>query len=227
MKANETFVTEFLEHNSTRLNRAARKYLIPNRYDIEDVKQYIATKMLDIMEKRKGSDNPIEEPVKYFSSCIDFYCIEYQREHGFIFGLPRRPRKNCEIDEQDARSKGFKYLSDVTVEESLCLVDNSFESTLQENLPVSAETEVWTILTGCLSPEESDVLACIYLRGMTWVETSVHLGVAQSTCWSWKNRGLKNILNRFETMEGYCPDNVVSVLRAESGAIDAFTGALV
>ena len=192
----EEFVDHFISNNKARLNKTIRKYLIPNRYDIDDVKQYISIKILDILKKREHSQNPIENPTKYFSSCIDFYCIEYQREHGFVFGLPRRPRKHCLVDEEEARSKGFKYIDDITIDESISLV-TSIEIEVDEPNQV-AETAVWTILTGALSPEEAQVMSCVYLQNLTWKETAMQLGIPQSTCWSWKNKGLEKIFNKFD-----------------------------
>ena len=224
MDENSQFVEEFLQQHDSYLTRVIKKHLIPNRYSVEDVKQYIAEKMLDILKKREQSDNPILKKTNYFLRCINFYAVEYQREKGYIFALPRRPRKNCEEDEREARSMGFKYLDDITIKESQCLADFSFENSLLEDIPVSAETPVWSMLTGCLSSEEADVIACIYLKNMTWVETSSHLGIAQSTCWSWKNRGLQKLFRRFDALSGDMTANAKRVLRNDEEVIYTFTG---
>ena len=114
-----TFVSDFMSKYDKLINRIAKKYLIPNRYTTDDIKQYISERVIKILTNRLQEDsNKIDSPEKYFKSCLDFYCIEYQRMHGFIFDLPKRPRKNCEIDEKSARSYGFKYFGDMTIDEA-------------------------------------------------------------------------------------------------------------
>ena len=208
------FVAEFMEKYDKLLTRIARKYLIPNRYTADDIKQYISERIIKILGSRVDSiDNKIDDPEKYFKSCLDFYCIEYQRMHGYIFDLPKRPRKNCEIDEKSARSYGFKYFGDMTTEESNSLHEYTLEKDLTENQELGPETRVWSALTGLLLKEEAEVLACIYLQNMTWAETSTHLGVAQSTCWFRKNRAIQKIFNKIDEIPGLMADNLKNILR--------------
>lgn len=211
------FVAEFMYKYDKLINRIGKKYLIPNRYTIDDIKQYISERIIKIMTNRLDDvENKIDNPEKYFKSCLDFYCIEYQRMHGFIFDLPKRPRKNCEIDEKAARSYGFKYFGDMTIDEANSLQEFTLEKTLSENQEKGPETVVWSSLTGLLIKEEAEVLGCIYLRNMTWAETSDHLGVAQSTCWFRKNRAIKKIFEHVDNMSGQIESNLKSILRGTS-----------
>jgi len=215
------FVSEFMHKYDKLINKIARKYLIPNRYTIDDIKQYISERIIKILSTRNNDiENKIENPEKYFKSCLDFYCIEYQRMHGFIFDLPKRPRKNCEIDEKTARSFGFKYLDDLTTEESNSLEDYTLEKSLSENQIPGPETAVWSSLTGILLREEAVVLECIYLKNMTWSETSDLLGVAQSTCWFRKNRAVKKIFDHVDSMTGLVSDNLKSIIRGHTSIGD-------
>lgn len=211
------FVIEFMSKYDKLINRIAKKYLIPNRYTTDDIKQYISERILKILSSRLDDvENKIDDPEKYFKSCLDFYCIEYQRMHGFIFDLPKRPRKNCEIDEKSARSFGFKYFGDMTIEEANSLQENTLEKTLTENQKLGPETPVWSALTGLLATEEAEVLGCIYLKNMTWAETSDHLGVAQSTCWFRKNRAIKKIFDYVDNMTGLMDSNIKDILRGNT-----------
>lgn len=211
------FVIEFMSKYDKLINRIAKKYLIPNRYTTDDIKQYISERILKILGSRLDDvENKIDDPEKYFKSCLDFYCIEYQRMHGFIFDLPKRPRKNCEIDEKSARSFGFKYFGDMTIEEANSLQENTLEKTLTENQKLGPETPVWSALTGLLATEEAEVLGCIYLKNMTWAETSDHLGVAQSTCWFRKNRAIKKIFDYVDNMTGLMDSNIKDILRGNT-----------
>jgi RNA polymerase sigma factor (sigma-70 family) len=199
------------------INRIAKKYLIPNRYTTDDIKQYISERIIKILSSRLDDvENKIDDPEKYFKSCLDFYCIEYQRMHGFIFDLPKRPRKNCEVDEKSARSFGFKYFGDLTIEEANSLQEYTLEKTLTENQKLGPETPVWSALTGLLATEEAEVLGCIYLKNMTWAETSDHLGVAQSTCWFRKNRAIKKIFDYVDSMSGLIEYNLKDILRGNT-----------
>jgi RNA polymerase sigma factor (sigma-70 family) len=203
-----------MEKHDKLVSNIARKYLIPNRYTTDDIKQYISERIIKIMMTRADDEtNKIEDPEKYFKSCLDFYCIEYQRMHGFVFDLPKRPRKNCEADEKTARSYGFKYLGDMTISEANSLYEDTLDSSLTENLPMGPETQVWSSLTGLLLEEEAQVLACIYLKGLTWSETSKELDVAQSTCWFRKNRAIKKIFDYVDKLPGLTNENLKSILR--------------
>lgn len=219
---NEEFVTFFITKYNSLLNSIIRKYLIPNRYQVDDVKQYIAEKIIHILSNR-DNENQIKDPEMYFKTCLDFYCIEYQRMHGYIFELPKRPRKNCQLDELAARSLGFKYLGDLTVEEtnSLLLTDEYEEIDINSSEYDEKNRPVWAALTGLLETDEANVIECIYLRNMTWAETSAYLNVAQSTCWFRKSRALNKIYSAFDSMSGAnTMINIRDVLRNKCEAIE-------
>lgn len=211
-----TFVVSFVTKYNSLINNIGRKYLIPNRYSIEDLKQYISERVIQILTNRLSSkDNKIEDPDKYFKSCLDFYCIEYQRMHGYIFDLPKRPRKNCEVDEEHIRSFGFKYLDDMTVEE--------YNSLYTHDGHTAEASDSWQILLRILSKEEADVIDCIFNKNLTWLETSKHLDVPQSTCWIRKDRALEKIYRTFENLNGDgIGDKVKKFLRGDPGILSYF-----
>ena len=212
-----TFVTEFMKKHNTLMNSVGRRYLIPNRYTVEDIKQYIAERVIQILTNRLSvATNKIEDPDKYFKSCITYYCIEYQRMHGYTFELPKRPRKNCELDEKYIRAFGFKYLDDMNTAEFNSLVtDDEVKDTSQSEL-------VWDVLTSILSKEESNVLVCIFKQNMTWLETSRHLNVPQSTCWIRKDRAIEKIYKQFDKMDGEINGYLKKFLRADPRVLGAF-----
>ena len=217
------FVAEFMVKHDKLINKITRKYLIPNRYNSDDIKQYISERIIKILSTRIAeAENKIDDPEKYFKSCLDFYCIEYQRMHGYIFDLPKRPRKNCEADEKAARAHGFKYIGDMTTDEENSLQEYTLDNNLYENQAKGPETPVWSALTGLLSSDEADVLSCIYLKNMTWSETSNHLGVAQSTCWFRKTRAIKKIFEYVEELPGLMQENIKSILRGNTVVEDGF-----
>lgn len=205
MTTNE-FVMYFMDKYNTLLNRVCQKYMIPNRYSIEDIKQYVAEKITTIMNNRDNTKDPITNPEGYFKSCLDYYGIEFQRMHGYIFDLPKRPRRNSVEEEAQIKSYGFKYLDDITIEEGAELYQ---EIDIEPPDP-GLQSTVWKELTKALTPEETRVLECIYINNMTWSETSKHLGVAQSTCWFRKNRALNKIYDACLTMTG---QNIQATLR--------------
>lgn len=210
------FVVDFMKKYSSLIGSVGRRYLIPNRYTVEDIKQYVAERIIQILTDRLSApDNQIEDPEKYFKSCISYYCIEYQRMHGYIFDLPKRPRKNHEEDESYARSFGFKYLGDITIAEynSLATEDVKYEE--PENI-------VWNTIMTILSKEESDVLDCIFRKNMTWLETSRHLTVPQSTCWIRKDRAITKIYKQFDTLEGETNAQIKRFLRGDTEVLGDF-----
>jgi len=211
------FVVDFMTKYNSLINSVARKYLIPNRYTIEDIKQYISERIIQILTNRlSSSDNQIEDPEKYFKSCITYYCIEYQRMHGYTFELPKRPRKNCEADEQHIRSYGFKYLDDInTAEYNSLIVDDEEKDDSNSDL-------VWEHLTSILSREESAVLVCIFKQNMTWLETSKHLNVPQSTCWIRKDRAIEKIYRQFDKMDGEINGRIKKFLRGDPSVLGDF-----
>lgn len=210
------FVISFITKYSSLINTISRKYLIPNRYSTEDIKQYISERIIQILTNRlSNSDNRIENPEKYFKSCLDFYCIEYQRMHGYIFELPKRPRKNCELDEQHIRSFGFKYLGDISTEEYNSLI---FEDIIDN----TRDRRVWEKLLSVLSKEEADVVDCIFNKNLTWLETSKYLNVPQSTCWIRKDRAIEKIYKSFDKLDGEINDCIRKFLRADPEVLGSF-----
>lgn len=208
------FVTGFMDKYDALINRVGRKYLIPNRYNISDIKQYISEKILHILANRSVANGPIKNPEGYFKSCLDYYCIEFQRMHGFVFHLPKRPRKNSEEDEEQIKSYGFKYLGDITIEESnSATMSYNFEDIdRQPNI----DSDTWVTLMSVLQPDEVKVVECIFVKNMTWNETSKYLGVAQSTCWFRNNRALQKIYKACLTLTGInIEESLRQLLRAE------------
>jgi len=135
--------------------------------------------------------------------------------HGYIFELPKRPRKNCELDEQYIRSFGFKYLGDITVDEyNSLIIEDKFET-----IP---DKKVWNKLLSVLSKEESDVIDCIFNKNLTWLETSKFLNVPQSTCWIRKDRAIEKIYRSFDKMDGEINDCIRRFLRADPDVLGSF-----
>lgn len=219
----EEFVIDFIGKHSKLIAKISRRYSIPNRYDFEDIKQYISERIIQILKGRDES-NIILKPEKYFKSCIRFYCIEYQRMHGYIFDLPKRPRKNCEQDERNIREFGFKYIGDITTEEfNSLLLNDPAPSLLPEEEPEEKEPgaalnikAAWDFLTGLVNTEEARVLECVFRNNMTWAETNKALDVPQSTCWFRNNRALSKIESYFESLPGDSLSNIRSLLRSGS-----------
>ena len=223
MDINE-FVETFMQKHKLLIASVGRKYLIPNRYNLDDIKQYISEKITHILRNRSNTGEPIKNPENYFKSCLDYYCIEYQRMNGFVFHLPKRPRKNSVEEEAQIRSYGFKYLDDITIEESNSLhVEYNKELETLDVEYNSEYSETWDAIVSILLPEEVHVLECIYMKNMTWNETSKYLGVAQSTCWFRKNRAMNKIYETCSTMTGSAVGyNLKSLLRGSSGALEHF-----
>lgn len=200
------FVEYFMNKYDSLLTKISRKYLIPNRYSIDDIKQYIAEKITSILTNRDNDKDAITNPEGYFKSCLDYYGIEFQRMHGYIFDLPKRPRKNSVEEESAIKAYGFKYIGDMTIDES-----NSLNSELDlEPEDPGTKSEAWRQITSVLTPEETRVLECIYMQNLTWNETSKVLGVAQSTCWFRKNRAIAKIYDACIAMTG---SNMIHNLR--------------
>lgn len=197
------FVSQFLLSHDLLLSNLIRMHLIPNRYAEDDVKQYIGLRIWDIL-KRRGFES-IKNPDGYFKSCLGYYIREFQREHGYTVGLPRRPREYCEQDDLEARSKKYKYLD--------LLSSDEFSSLVYDDQPCIEPTETWHLLTGLLTNDQAAVLDCVIRRSMTWVETSNLLGIPQSTCWFRKQQAFLTIFNAVESMSGTMAETVKIMLR--------------
>ncbi|MHA2062771.1 MAG: hypothetical protein ACXABY_00080 [Candidatus Thorarchaeota archaeon] len=203
-------MASFLKKHRALIKSVGRKYRIPNRYDIEDIEEYIAERMLTILKARQGPDskNPILDREKYFLNCIGFYCIEYQRQNGFIFCLPKRPRKNALEDEFEAKSRDFSYLNDSMMYDSSLILN--FEEDLSDP---GATSSSWTMLTGFLQGPDADVVDCIHRRDMTLAETSDHLGIAQSTCFTRRDRAYRHLFEALDNMSGKIYENLKRIIR--------------
>lgn len=209
---NRDLVEVFILKHRPLIKTLGRRYLIPNRYSVEDIEAYVAERMLSILQARQHSTNKILDREKYFLNCLVFYCIEYQRLNGFIFCLPKRPRKNAIEAELEAKSRGFYYLNDT-------MLDNS--SLVQTDEPTpdpGLDTEVWISLTGYLHTSDALVVECIHKMNMTLKETSLHLGVAQSTCLTRRDRAYKTLFGVFDAISGAIHGNVKRFLRVGTGA---------
>jgi hypothetical protein len=200
----QDFVVWFLEENKNLIKRYVNKRLIPNRYAPSDVRAYIAERILDILSKRRAKDQAIREPRLYFKKLIDFYCIEYQRMHGYIYGMPKRPR--CPEAEAEISQYGFIYFptDEENSVESLpqlgyidARLDNTESYATAEYQVHGTETDiestVWLKLMTMVLPEDQEVLSCIFRRNMSVPEVSKHLRIAISTAYARKERGLKAI----------------------------------
>ena len=202
--AHEDFVVWFLEENKALINRHAKKRLIPNRYSTSDIRSYITERILDILQKREAKGKPIEDPRLYFKKLIDFYCIEYQRMHGYIYSMPKRPR--CPEAEKEISKYGFVYLengenSPIENAPQLGYLDGSLgddDLNLHYHYQVKGSSpdslsEAWERLMSMTLPEDREVLSCIFTRNMSVPEVSKYLGIAISTAYTRKERGIRAI----------------------------------
>lgn len=200
----QDFVVWFLEENKRLIMRYVNKRLIPNRYAPSDVRAYIAERILDILKKRRAKGQPIKEPRLYFKKLIDFYCIEYQRMHGYIYGMPKRPR--CPEAETEISQYGFIYFpndEENSIENFPQLgyidarLDNVESYEASEYQVYGADTDIesvaWLKLMTMVLPEDQEVLSCIFRRNMSVPEVSRHLKIAISTAYARKERGLRAI----------------------------------
>ena len=208
--SHEEFVLWFLEENKRLINRHASRRLIPNRYSLSDIRSYIAERILDILQKRLAKGNPIEDPRLYFKKLIDFYCIEYQRMHGYIYSMPKRPR--CPEAEKEISKYGFVYLENgdncpAENAPQLGYLDGSLgdeEMTLHYNYQIKGvspdkPSEAWEKLMCMALPEDREVLSCIFTRNMSVPEVSKYLGIAISTAYTRKERGIRAISGTLAT----------------------------
>jgi hypothetical protein len=209
--SNRDFVEAFVLKHRPLIKTLGRRYLIPNRYSVQDIEEYIAERMLSILAARQHSTNQILDREKYFLNCLVFYCIEYQRLNGFIFCLPKRPRKNAIDDELEAKGRNFHYLNDTMLD------DPSLVQSDEAPPDPGMDSEVWTSLTGYLHDTDARVVECIHKMNMTLKETSLHLGVAQSTCLTRRDRAYKTLFSVFDSASGMIHDTVQTFLRVGSG----------
>lgn len=204
------FVAAFLKKHRPLIRSISRRYLIPNRYDLEDIEEYIAERILTILNARQGpgKPNPILDREKYFLNCLGFYCIEHQRQNGFIFCLPKRPRKNALEDEFEAKGRDFHYLNDSMLYDSSLISETEVETIDPGDTSVS-----WSLLTGFLQGPDADVIDCIHRRDLTLSETSQHLGIAQSTCMTRRDRAYRQVFEALDSMSGQIYENLKRIIR--------------
>lgn len=201
------FVEFFIEKNKNLIKSLSKRYIIPNRYSYEDVLQYIAVTILHIMTKRQSSSNPIEDPEKYFSGCLVYYMIEYQRLNGFVFGLPKRPRRDHIEQEKEAKARKFQYIDDTILNDRALTHDGYFSKKEPK------QSKLWKELLKILNSQDVPVIDCIFSKNMTLLETSNYLNVAQSTCLNRRDRALKTIFNYFDLMPGEMKLNVKKFIK--------------
>ena len=192
------FVEWFMKKYNTGISSCIRRRLIPNRYSVSDVKAYITERILDILKKRQAKGKPIEDPKLYFRSLISFYCVEFQRMHGYIYCLPKRPRDIPA--EQEISQYGFVYFNTKTTGSSddvsqLGYIDASLgteedpEFTVK-GLDPSIANKSWDQLMLMVLPEDKAVLECLFIRNLSIPEASKELGIATSTAYQRRDRGL-------------------------------------
>lgn len=208
MTTNE-FVEFFINKNKTLIKNLSRRYLIPNRYNFDDIIQHISSTILTIMTNRQNSDNPIKDPEKYFSGCLSYYMIEYQRQHGFIMCFPKRPRKDYIEEEKEAKSKKFQYLTEAHDGDKSLLHDGYIHRQYNHE-----PSKTWSSLTGILHPKDAQVIDCLFAKNMTLIETSRYLDVAQSTCLNRRDRALRTLYDHFDNMTGEIKANVRNFIKS-------------
>jgi len=195
------FIEWFMNHHKAAITRNARRRLIPNRYSVDDIKSYIVDCILSTLERRVKKKNPIKEPKIYFRKLIDYYCIEFQRMHGYIFSMPKRPRD--QEAENEICSYGFLYLDKTLQEDNVDILgyveDNEYSSELKggnylvKGIDPGNDTPAWNNIMKMALPEDQYVLKCIFKHNMSVVETSKHLNIAICTTYQRKDRGIRAI----------------------------------
>jgi len=209
--SHEDFVVWFMDYNNSVINRYIFKRLIPNRYEAGDIKSYMTERILDIMNKRKDKGRPIANPRTYFGRLIDYWCIEYQRMHGYIYSMPKRPR--CVEAEAEISKYGFVYLDSGKHESSgseafgfnqakqLAYIDKHLTVSLEPkslgyNLrgdDPGQQSDAWHKLMLMVMPEDKPVMVCLFVMNMSIPETSQHLKIPISAAYKRRDRGLSTI----------------------------------
>jgi len=203
------FVLQFLQDNKSLLRRCIYKRMIPNRYAPSDVQAYIIERILEILQKRKAKGRPIREPALYFRKLIDYYCIEFQRMHGFIYGMPKRPR-NTDA-EQEIAKYGFVYfpagenssLDNIPqlgyIDINVTVPEHHDRDFVIKGEDPGIDSEPWEKLMQMALPEDQEVLTCVFKHNMSIPEASRYLGIAVSTAYQRKERGVKAISGTLAT----------------------------
>ena len=197
------FVTEY----ARQIYNKASRHLILNRYSIDDMKHYMVERILEILTKRKSDGNPIEEPKIYFRKLIPFWCVEYQRMNGFVFGLPKRPR--CPDAESKICSYGFSYLKTSTDDDTysvpthvakLSYIDVNITEPNQYYVDIvhkgkdsDSVSEAWDALMGHLKRDEVKVIEYLYRYNLTVPQVAQELNIAVSTAYQRKAKALASL----------------------------------
>ncbi|RMG74275.1 MAG: hypothetical protein D6710_01795 [Nitrospirae bacterium] len=202
----QIFLRNFFEKYRTQIDRTIYKFMIANRYSFSDVRAYMAERILDTLRKREAKGRPIEDPEKYFRTLLRFYCVEFQRMHGFIYCLPKRPLDK--EAENEISKYGFFYFytaDDNNENDQVGYVEASlYDHSLAGEFSLKGEdpginSEAWRKLMLMALPEDRDVLECIFIRGMSVLETSKHLSIATATVYHRRERGLRSISGTLAT----------------------------
>ena len=186
------FVVWFMTKNKSRINKLAYKRCISNRYTVEDVCSYIQQSILQTLIRRKAVGRPITEPKLYFSKLINFYCVEHQRMHGYIYSLPKRPR--APEAEKEINKHGFNYLEPTT---DIGYIDSTVDDDTRadfshydlKGVETDSSSLAWKSLMEIVKEEDKAVLTCVHMMNMSVPEASRHLGIAISTAYTRANRG--------------------------------------
>lgn len=212
----QDFAVWFLEYNKVIINRYIQRRLIPNRYEPSDIRAYMAERIIDILEKRSAKGKPIANPRTYFGRLIDFWCIEYQRMHGYIFGMPKRPRNA--LAEEEISKYGFVYFETDEASKESNYNQNPELSYVDANITANHEhfglmgyqkkgddpgevTAAWDSMMNMVLPEDRDILHCLFRMGMSIPEAGKYLGIAVCTAYARRDRA-------FCTISGYLMSGV-------------------
>lgn len=202
------FALWFMDYNSAIIARYVQRRLIPNRYEPSDVRAYMTERIIDILEKREAKGKPIANPRTYFGRLIDFWCIEYQRMHGYIFGMPKRPRNA--IAEEEISKYGFIYIDSGDESKENNFSQNKELSYVDDSLSVGAEQfglmgyqvkgvseiesgKAWDSMMKMVLPEDRDLLNCLFKMNMSIPEASKHLNIAICTAYTRRDRAFSAI----------------------------------
>lgn len=204
----KTFVEQFIVDNKKYIDRYINRRLIANRYSASDVRAYIIERILETLQKREAKGNPIKDPKLYFLKLIDYYCVEFQRMHGFIYSMPKRPR--YPEAEKEIGKIGFLYFNwaesydepsknEIDKNCALGYIDYALgdedKITPTSKLVVKSKdpgesSVAWTNLLSMVLPEDRDIIECIYVKNMSIPEIAKYLNIPISAAYQRKQRAL-------------------------------------
>lgn len=177
----KNIVAAFIRTNRAAIIKQANKVLVPHRFEIEDVIQYISLRLL---ERLKVSDpyKIVADPVKYFSGCIPMYCRDYRRETGYITSLPTRPDPKYLEEEDDIINSSYFYLS------SSSNTYESKEAIKEEKLPLEIRKALLS-----LPPLERKIIILDVIREVPKDIICEELGITKTLLWKVKKRALAKL----------------------------------